>query len=58
MTTRHTAEYWRTRAEEVRTKAGEMRDEEFRRVLLYIAESYDTLAAKAEKIESLRPGTE
>ncbi len=35
-----------------------MRDEEFRRVLLYIAESYDTLAAKAEKIESLRPGTE
>ncbi len=52
----YTAEYWRDRAEETRTKAAEMRDPESRRVLLYIADSYDHLAARAEERESRSPG--
>ena len=41
-------EHWRSRAEEARATADQMRDLESRRVMLGIAESYDELAARAE----------
>jgi hypothetical protein len=43
-----TAEYWRERAEEARTKAEQMFDREAKATLLQIALSYDKLADRAE----------
>jgi hypothetical protein len=43
------AEYWRSRAEEVRTKAEVMHDPIARKMMFGIAESYDRLAQRAER---------
>ena len=41
-------EHWRSRAEEARATADQMRDFDSKRVMLGIAEGYDELAARAE----------
>jgi hypothetical protein len=41
--------YWRGRAEEVRTIADSVLDDEVKRILGEIADSYDALAVMAEK---------
>jgi hypothetical protein len=46
-----TPEYWRNRAEEVRTRADEAVDPYVREVLLRIAEDYEHLAKRAEERE-------
>jgi len=48
-----TAEYWRERAEEARTKAEQMFDPEAKATLLQIALSYDKLADRAEANRNL-----
>jgi hypothetical protein len=42
------AQYWRDRAEEIRTQAEQMNDAEGRMTMLGIAESYEKLARRAE----------
>jgi hypothetical protein len=44
-----TPEYWRNRAEEVRTRADEAVDPYIREVLLRIARDYEHLAKQAEE---------
>src|SRR5262249_1962417 len=44
-----TPEYWRNRAEEVRTLAADMMDRQARAALLNIAEQYEDLAKRAEE---------
>jgi len=51
MSDRLTAEYWRNRAEEVRTLAEEMKDKEARERLFRIASDYEHLAKWAETRE-------
>jgi hypothetical protein len=41
------SEYWRTRAEEARTLADKMSDEESKEAMLRIASDYDRLAERA-----------
>jgi hypothetical protein len=41
-------DYWRSRAEEARTQADQMRDPTAQRTLLGIAANYDQLAEQAE----------
>ena len=41
-------EYWRSRAEEARAQADQMRDPDAKRTLLNIAKNYDQLAEQAE----------
>jgi hypothetical protein len=53
--TRLTADYWRARAEEARTQAGEMRDPTAKRTLLAIAENYGQLAGQAEVLRKTSP---
>ena len=43
-----TPKYWRDRAEEARTRAGEMTDVGARNLMLNIAESYERMAERAE----------
>lgn len=43
------AEYWRKRAEEARTLAGQMRDPHTQSLMLGIAESYEKIAKWAAK---------
>jgi hypothetical protein len=45
---RYDPEHWRRRAEKVRARATQMSNEGSRRVLLFIAESYDLLVKRAE----------
>ncbi len=40
---------WRDRAEEARAHAEDMRDEESRRIMTSIAESYEKMAERAER---------
>jgi hypothetical protein len=51
MTTRPTDDpkHWRNRAEEARTRAGEMNDPEAKRQMLGIARGYERLAERAEE---------
>ena len=41
-------EHWRSRAEEARAIAGDLKDPEPRRIMLEIAKGYDRLAEHAE----------
>jgi hypothetical protein len=50
MTHLYDSDYWRNRAEEVRSEANEMRDEHVRKALLGVAENYDQLAEQAEEL--------
>ena len=43
-----TPEYWRARAEEIRTKLEGMKLESVRQTLIQIAETYDRMAERAE----------
>jgi len=45
----HEAEHWQRRAEEARAMAANLTSEESRRLMRQVAESYDRLAAEAEK---------
>lgn len=47
--TYQTPEYWRSRAEEARVQAEQMKDRDAKQALRKIAEIYDQLAAQAEK---------
>jgi hypothetical protein len=49
MPDRLTPEYWRNRAEEVRTRAEGMTDPQARNTLLRIAQDYEMLAKRAEE---------
>jgi hypothetical protein len=49
-----TPEYWRKRAEEVRTIALDMFDPRARETLLRIADDYESLAKRAEQRDRLR----
>ena len=49
------AKYWRDRAEEVRTHAGEMKDPTARETMLRIAEEYEKFAQRAEAREGAKP---
>ena len=49
MPDRFTPEYWRNRAEEVRTLAEQMIDKYSRETLLRIAQDYEVLAQRAEE---------
>jgi hypothetical protein len=42
------AQYWRNHAEEARTMADAMSDQEAKRVMLTVAASYDWIAERAE----------
>ena len=42
-------EHWRSRAEEARTLADQMSDDVSRRMMLKIADDYETLAKRAEE---------
>jgi hypothetical protein len=45
----HGVTYWRNRAEEARALAQELATEEAKRIMLSVAESYDSLAEGAEE---------
>jgi hypothetical protein len=47
-----TAKYWRSRAEETRTLAVSMRDEEAKATLLDIADRYERMARRSDARES------
>jgi hypothetical protein len=49
MPDRFTPEYWRSRAEEVRTIAEQLRDKFSRETMLRIAQDYEVLAQRAEE---------
>ena len=49
MPDRFTPEYWRSRAEEVRTLAEQMRDKFSHETLLRMARDYEVLAQRAEE---------
>lgn len=52
------AEHWWSRAEETRTIAEFLTDEEARRIMFEIAEGYDRLAERAaERVARLNPST-
>ena len=49
-----TANYWREMAEEMRTKAGIIRDREAKRIMLEIVECYEELARHLEAVDPHR----
>jgi hypothetical protein len=50
-------EYWRSRAEEARAQASEMRDARVRSTLLEIAANYDQIAEQQQRLvrQSFKP---
>ena len=50
----HTPRYWRKRAEEFRTKADGAEQGEVKASLIKIAQHYDDLAHRAEKIRTVQ----
>jgi hypothetical protein len=48
-------EHWRSRAEEARSIADQMKDPEVRRAMLEIAAMYDGLAERAERRGKSKP---
>ena len=51
------AKYWRDRAEEVRTHAGEMKEPVARETMLKIAQEYEKFAQRAEARDGAEPGS-
>ena len=49
------AEHWRSRAEEARATAAEMKDPIARRTMLEVAVNYDLLAERAEQRGNSKP---
>jgi hypothetical protein len=49
----HDSEHWHDRAEEARKVAAQIIDPVSRRKMLEIAESYESLAGRADKIEGI-----
>jgi hypothetical protein len=53
----HNARNWRLRAEEIRTLADEMKDDESKSIMLRIAADYERLGVFAEKASGASPET-
>jgi hypothetical protein len=45
-------EHWRQRAEEARRQAEQMHDPAAKRAMLAVAESYETIAKRAEELQA------
>ncbi|MEK9284581.1 MULTISPECIES: hypothetical protein [unclassified Bradyrhizobium] len=50
----YSPKYWRMRAEEFRTKAGNAEHSQTKESLLKVAQNYEELARRAEKIHTVR----
>ena len=53
---RHSAEYWLSRAEEARTRADEMTDEQAKQAMLSVVAHYEFLAERTRVLEDEERG--